>query len=474
MLLIKKSYFYTMILVFLTTHSVHAGQPFELKRHFYYKIKKEEKLIGYAEEYLKPVRELPNLEVEVSFTTKIGTQYARSRLLKLEKKELYYIDLTHDKLLKGEIHYSEPTKNKTFKVNLDFQHFKFEKQEAKSARKSKPVLMSRNTVLLYHRFLALFLEKRVTEKQLTGSLPLIWTSAGEISEGHWQALNDTTLTVNGVHLRCNHFVVNDHIKRPVYEFWTLENSGRLVKYNEFATGICFELADVTFKNYVETPFQLDTKKPMLSRLAAKVIDNPDRAASTIRSEFIEYNMDDVEYPFDADLLKPLESYLEPIDSPSPFDADTLFQIGMEFTKTKSYFDEVLATFSRWSTHQNDLKTVLEKEMNRWDQTDYQRFTQTLALFSRLCRNCNIPTRFVRGIYCLSVVENLCYNWIWLEVSDGKNWYPWHLETPHTPYGGAEFIRVLPVDWEYVKNFKFTPVKNMVIEDYQFYIKRSLF
>jgi hypothetical protein len=449
-----------------------AGQPFELKRHIYYKIEEAGKLVGYAEEYLKPVREIPNLEVEISFKTFIGSRLlANTRLV---REEVYYVDLTHDKLLKGWLTSQDEDRNLSFRLDFDFQHFKYQKKSPLNANTSAPVLMSRNTILGYHRFLTLYFERGLPDSSYSGTASIIRTDIGEIADLNWRLLPDTSLTVDGFRLLCNHFIIADPHHHPLQELWTLKNSGRLVRGFDFKTNYTIELADVTFRNIFEAQFELAVRKPRLLKLNAQVFGQNNGTGERIASKMFDQPMDTVHYPLSRELLRKLEEYLAPIETKSRFDADTLFQIGASFSHSKFYLDEVLMTFARWSNQTAGLKPTLEKDINSWNSEDYQHFAETLALFSNLCRNSNLPTRFVRGFYCLSVVDNLCYNWIWIEVSDGKTWYPWHLESLHAPHGGAEFVRVLPVDWDYVRKFKFTPLKNVVIDDYEFNLAKKLF
>lgn len=467
----RTSFLFIFVILFHVSYS-WAGQPFELKRHIYYKIEKAGRLVGYAEEYLKPVKEIPNLEVKISFKTFIGSRLHQKT--HLNRQEIYYVDLTHDKLLKGSLRSQDADRNLSFQIEFDFHHFKYKKTQPLNNSRSHQGLMSRNSILGYHRFLTLFFERGTADSTYSGSTSIIRTDIGEIEELNWQILPDTSMTVNGFRLLCNHFIISDRRNRPLQEMWTLKNSGRLVRSFDFVTQYTIELADVTFRNLFESPFELSVRKPQLKSLEARVLGQNNSISKQISSQIFALPIDTVEYPLPENLVFKLEDFLAPIETQSRFDADTLFRIGAAFTKSKYFLDEVLMTFARWSSHESGLKQTLEKNINQWNAADYHNFNEGLALFSRLCRNSNIPTRFVRGFYCLSVADNLCYNWIWIEVSDGKNWYPWHMELLHSPHGGAEFVRVLPVDWDYVRKFKFTPLKNVVIDDYEFNLVRSLF
>lgn len=468
------------ILIFLVLSNIipasvlFSAQPFELRRHFYYKIEKKGKLVGYAEEYLKPIKELPNLEVEFSMKTIIGEHFSEPKKIHSEKTEKYYIDLTYDRMLKAEIEYEDFKQNKYFKSKVDFKHYTISQQKSKQSASSQPELISRNVVPGYHRFLAQHLVKAKLDSQMRGELPIIWSGRGEVTPGYWRAFNDTTLTVNGIRLLCHHFLIFNENHHKVRELWTLSNSSRLIKSYEFDSGVFFELVDVLYKNYFESPFCLSAHKPQLTYLSANIYDRKNRTNKPIESERKNLKLGEVEIPLDESVVDSFATYLEPIDSDPKFDIDTLYQIGTDFLKFRYYLDEVLVTYGRWSNGHYKLNQTLNKKINTWSDDDYDTFRKSLALFSRICRTSNIPTRFVRGFYCLSVVDNLCYNWIWIEISDGKKWYPWHLELPHTEQHGAEFVRVMPVDWEYVKNFKFTQIENISIKKYRLETEKSLF
>lgn len=461
---------FLFVIVFHTQHT-WAGQPFELKRHIYYKIEAAGKLVGYAEEYLKPVKEIPNLEVEVSYKTFIGSRL--QGIPRLVREEIYYVDLTHDKLLRGRLSVDDQDRHLAFQLDFDFNRFTYQRMHPGTAAANSPKLMSRNTLLGYHRFLTLYFERGLSDNNRTGTTSVIRTDIGEIADVKWQLLPDTSMVVNGFRVLCNHFILFDLKNQPLHEWWTLKNSGRLVRAIDFKTQYTIELADETFRNLFEAQFELAVRKPRLQMLRAQVFGQNAETGERIASKIFDQPMDTVQYPL-ADDLQQLQSYLTPVQTQSRFDADTLFQIGASLTQSKYYLDEVLMTFARWSNQTAGLKRTLEKDIHLWSNEDYQHFNEGLALFTNLCRNSNIPTRFVRGFYCLSVVENLCYNWIWVEVSDGNTWYPWHLESLHAPYGGAEFVRVLPVDWDYVRKFKFTALKNVVIDDYAFNSEKNLF
>jgi hypothetical protein len=469
-----KIIFFLLLIVLIVKKPLFSNQPLELRRHFYYKIEKHGTLIGYAEEYLKPVKELPNLEVEYSLQILIGERFSPPRVIHFEKIEKYYVDVTYERMLRGEIEVADHRNRKFIETKLDFQHHRLTRRNPRQTGSVESKSIPPNSVLSYHRFLAGYLEKKMAAKQMQGKPDIIWSHKGKVSTGSWKTLNDTTMTVNGIRVLCHHFIIRDENNHIFKEMWTLTNSSRLIRSHEPQTGLTYELVDVHYKNYFESPFNLAAKKPELSYLSAEVIDKKNNTNKAIESNKKTIPLDQIELPLEQQNPESYAQYLEPIYSDAQFDADTLYQIGADLMRFKYYLDEVLMTFSRWSNSHYKLNSTLNKKINEWNKRDYFHFRESLALFSRICRICNIPTRFVRGIYCLSVVDNLCYNWIWIEISDGKKWYPWHPELPRPLSQGAEFIRVLPVDWDYVKNFKFTPIDNIRIKNYQFESKKSLF
>ncbi len=454
-------------------HHLLATQPYELKQHFYYKIEKAGKLIGYAEEYIHPFKEIPNLQVEIQARTVIGVAGVTTIPIRLERRECYRVDLTYDRLLNGEIERQDFLTGQHFCVKLDWQQFTLQPCDPAAGNPLTTKAIGRNMHLGYHRFLALPLENQPPPMSGQGKGSILWPDRGDITDGAWQVFPDTSLVVNGFRLRCHHLRLLDKLAQPERELWLLTNSYRLIRSYEFHGAYAIELADETFRNYLETPYDLTVKRALLQNVTLKISDTTAPTPQSLNAKRQEFGLKEVTVPFEERLPDSLTRYTEPIKSRLKLSVDSLFQTGVQLTRKKHYFDELLIAFTRWSIQRTEIYPLLKKRINDWTPTEQQQFIEALALFSRLCRAVDIPTRFIQGIFVVSVVEKVAYNWLWIEVSDGKQWYPWHLEFAQAPTGGAEFVRLSPLKWEAVKKLSLTSLPNVEIESYQFQTERTL-
>lgn len=468
--MIAKMFFMSILsIVFYLSPQLLFSQNFELHQRFYYKIERDDQLIGYAEEYLSPVKELPNLEIQINFKT-ILKNIARNH--NFVKEETYLIDMTYDQMLSGKVSFHDPQKNEKFVLKIDFNHYKMTKRKGKN---SHTISLPRNIQIDNHRFFSTFIERNMAESVYGGELPFIWTNSGTYETATWHRLPDTTLIVNGIHLNCHHFKISNKRRNQQYELCTLTNSGRLIRLHQFHSHITFELASVHYKNYLEYPFDIRKPKPQLEELILYFPDQPPEKRFKIESKIFKMTLDSMHtFPLDAINAQSMEKYLKPIACNKKFDVDTLYQISLALTKTRRYLDEVLNAFTRWSKQQTKFNRVTKKPINQWNETDIEIIRNTLILFSRLCRVSGIPTQFIRGVYCLSVTEPICYNWIWIEVFDGAHWFPWHIFFQYEPLGDAAFIGLKPIDYQYLKSFKFIKISELEINGYRFKTTRPFF
>ena len=458
-----KSHLINILIVLLYLYPPQTfSQNFELHQRFYYKIEQDNRLIGYAEEHLTPITELPNLEVQVCFKT-ILKNVARNK--DFVKKESYLIDMTYDKMLSGDISYHDPGKNKNFELHIDFEHYKMIKRNGKEVR---TISLPRNVLIENHRFFSTFIETKVSESVFGGELPLIWTDSGSFEKAIWHRLPDTTLIINGIRLYCHHFKISNKMNKPQHELWTLTNSGRLIRLYQFPSHTAWELVHIHYKNYLEYPYDISKPKPQLEELILNLPDLTPGKRVKIESKIVELTVDSMHaFPLDVGNAYAIQKYLEPIDLNQKFDEDTLYQISLTLTKTRKYLDEVLRAFTRWTKQQTEFNQVIKKQINQWDENDTAIIRRSLILFSRLCRVSGIPTQFIRGIYCISVTEAICYNWVWIEVFDGARWFPWHFFFQNEPLGDAAFIGLNPIDHQYLESFEFSKISDVTIDSYRF-------
>ncbi|MBN2090344.1 transglutaminase domain-containing protein [candidate division KSB1 bacterium] len=459
--------------IVLSNKTGWASQPYELKQHIYYKIEKKGQLLGYAEEYLEPIKTLPNLIVKMWMITKVGVQFPLSDQPQYSTEEIYEIDLTFDKLIRGEILYHNLLNNQHIDTKIDFNHYKI-KQYINGSTKSKPEkLIARNVIPGYHRFSGLFLEQQMATKNRQGNFSVLWAPMGESITANWQILSDTTISVNGYRLMCHHFRILNQKNRPLREIWTLKNSARLVRAYDYESQLTYNLVDERFKNYFEKPFNINIIKPHLSELNLEFFTlNPDSNWHT-RSKIQNILLEEIGFPLRNVFADTVEKFLAPFAGNFLYDFDEFFQLGITLTKDKHYLDEALLVFTRWCMKQKNLNQLFEKKLTDWEQSDWQQYIEALSLFTALCRSNNLPARFIEGYYCLSVIKLTCYRWCWIEIFNGKTWLPWHIETPQMPFGGAEFIKKGIITEEELKTLKLNKIENVKLKSYQFEIQKVL-
>ncbi len=459
-------------IIFVNT-TAWCSQPYELRQHLYYKIEKNGHLIGYAEEYLEPIKTLPNLVVKMWMKTAVGMQFPLPNQPQFTTEEVYEIDLTFDKLIRGEIQYHNLINNQQVNTQVDFNRYKLKQFSIQNTHNQPEKLVARDVIPGYHRFSGLYLEKRIADKAHQGNFSLLLAPMGEIARIKWQILPDTTLSVNGYRLMCHHFLLRhakDHLLR---EIWTLKNSARLVQSYEFDSQLMYVLVDERYKNYFEKPFIPNTRKPSLTELSIQFYTtNPDSNWPII-SRMQAISLDEIGFPLRNIFPDTIEKYLVPQGDHLKYNSDDLFQIGTTLTKDKHYLDEALLVFTRWCTKEMNLAPIFDKSMISWSEPDWNQYLAGLTLFAQLCRANNLPTRIVEGFYCLSVIKLTCYKWYWIEIFDGKTWFPWHIETPQMPFGGAEFIKKDIVADENLNPLKLEKIENVKLNHYQFERRKVL-
>jgi hypothetical protein len=449
-----------------------TSQPYELKQRIYYKIEKNGHLAGYAEEYLEPIQTLPNLVVKMWMKTAVGVHFPFPNQPQYVQEETYEIDLTFDKLIRGEIFYHNLLNNQQVTTQIDLNHFKL--KQVIDQKKGKPEkLIARNAIPGFHRFSALYLEQRITEKTRQGNFLLLWAPMGESVNAKWQILADTTLSVNGHRLMCHHFLILNQKNRPLREIWTLKNSARLVQAYWFDSQLTFTLADERYKNYFEKPFHLNTLKPVLTALTLEFFTSKPDSQWTIDSTIPEVSLDEIGFPLQNIAADSIAEYLSSPAADYQFDSDELFRTGVSLTKDKNYLDEALVVFTRWCTKEQNLAPLFEKPVIAWAGLEWQQYLRGLALFVQLARANNLPARLVEGYYCLSIINLTCYQWCWIEIFDGKNWIPWHIETPPVPFGGAEFVKRKIITPEELQNLKPGKIGQVRLKSFQFETQKGL-
>jgi hypothetical protein len=458
--------------IFFMSNPGWTAQPYELKQHIYYKIEKNGHLAGYAEEYLEPIQTLPNLVVKMWMKTAVGVHFPLLNQPQYIQEEIYEIDLTFDKLIRGEILFHNLLNNQQDTTQIDFNHFKF--KQVIDQKKDKPEkLIARNAIPGFHRFSGLYLEQRIADKTRQGNFLLLWAPMGESINAKWQILSDTTLSVNGHRLMCHHFLILNQKNRPLREIWTLKNSARLVQAYDFDTQLTSVLVDERYKNYFEKPFNLSTLKPFLTELNLEFFTvNPDSNWQTV-SKIHNASLAETGFPLRIIFPDSVEKYLTPLTGNFKYDTDELFRFGVTLTKDKHYLDEALLVFTRWCGKEMNVTPLFDKKITDWVASDWQQYLETLAIFTQLCRANNLPARFVEGFYCFSIIKLTCYKWCWIEIFDGKAWIPWHLETPQMPFGGAEFIKSKIVTGEELQAFKPGKFEQVKLKSYQFETQKIL-
>lgn len=462
-----------LVSIIILNNSVQASQPYELKQHLYYKIEKNSHLVGYAEEYLEPIKTLPNLVVRMWMKTSVGVHFPISNQPQYTIEEIYEIDLTFDKLIKGEILYHNLLNNQHVSTQIDFKYFKLKQYINRNPKNKPEKLLARDVIPGYHRFSGLFLEQRLAEKNHQGKVSLIWGAMGENIAANWQILSDTTLSFNGYRLMCHHFRILNQKNRPLREIWTLKNSARLVQSYDHESQLTYILVDERYKNYFEKPFHLNVLKPFLTELNLEFFTvNHDSNWQTI-SKIQNISLEEIGFPLRNIFPDTIEEYLVPLTKNLKYDADELFQIGVTLTKDRHYLDEALLVFTRWCTKEMNLNLLFEKKLIDWEQSDWQQYLESLALFAALCRSNNLPARFMEGFYCLSIIKLTCYQWCWIEIFDGKNWIPWHIEISQMPSGGAEFIKSKVVTWEKLQSLMPGKIDMVRLKGYQFETQKVL-
>ncbi|MCI0515363.1 transglutaminase-like domain-containing protein, partial [candidate division KSB1 bacterium] len=194
---------------------------------------------------------------------------------------------------------------------------------------------------------------------------------------------------------------------------------------------------------------------------------------TIDSTIPEVSLDEIGFPLRNMAADSITEYLSPQAAEYQFDSDELFRIGVSLTKDKNYLDEALVVFTRWCTKEQNLAPLFEKSIITWTEKEWQQYLGGLALFVQLARANNLPARLVEGYYCLSIINLTCYQWCWIEIFNGKNWIPWHIETPQIPFGGAEFVKRKITTLDELKNLKSGKIGQVRLKSFQFKTQQEL-
>ncbi|MBN1352443.1 transglutaminase domain-containing protein [candidate division KSB1 bacterium] len=456
------------ILLILCNSQFVNSQNFELGNRFYYKIEKGGYLIGYAEEHLYSVKELPNLEVRVDFTTVIKDIDSSQDFV---KQESYLVDMTYDKLRSGKVSYRNHRQTNDFELDIDFRHHRLTKNVGENSN-----INPLPTTVWFdnHRFFSVSVERKLDASVLGGEIPFLWTDTGIPGKAFWKRLPDTTLIVNNIRMMCQHIEISKKPKTPLLEFWTLKNSGRLIRMNHFANRTTIELANERYKNCLEYPFDITKSKPPLSYLKISLKAQTDAPVSSLESRFVPLDIDSMNtFPLDKWDTDQYPEYMAIIQADQLFDTETVVQTSLATTKRRKYLDDILDAFTRWTLQQTRLNLMIKKPIDKWQQEDIDILLKSLVIFTNLCRASGIPARIIEGVYCLSPIESICYRWLWIEIFDGKRWYPWHIYFTYEPFGDAAFLQIEPTNYPDVMTFRLERIDSAGIESYQFMGLQSL-